>query len=49
MPVSQLVVGGTWTLAILGGTGEFENVRGSVAVEIVDDTGNSEHSLHLLP
>ena len=49
VPVSQLVVGGTWTLAILGGTGEFENVRGSVAVEIVDDTGNSEHSLHLLP
>ena len=49
VPVSQLVVGGTWTLAILGGTGEFENVRGSVAVEIVDDAGNSEHSLHLLP
>ena len=49
VPVSQLVVGGTWTLAITGGTGEFENVRGSVAVEIVDDQGNSEHSLHLLP
>ena len=49
VPVSQLVEGGTWTYAILGGTGEFENVRGSVAVEIVDDSGNSEHSLHLLP
>jgi hypothetical protein len=49
VPVSQLVVGGTWTLAITGGTGEFENVRGSVIVEIVDDSGNSEHSLHLLP
>jgi hypothetical protein len=49
VPVSQLVVGGTWTFAITGGTGEFENVRGSVAVEIVDDTGNSEHTLHLLP
>jgi hypothetical protein len=49
VPVSQLVVGGTWTYAILGGTGEFENVSGSVAVEIVDDSGNSEQSLHLLP
>jgi hypothetical protein len=49
VPVSQLVVGGTWGFAILGGTGEFENVRGSVTVEIVDDELNSEHSLHLLP
>jgi hypothetical protein len=36
-------------LAITGGTGEFENVGGSATVEIVDDTGNSEHTLHLLP
>jgi hypothetical protein len=36
-------------LAITGGTGGFENVRGSVSVEIVDDAGNSEHTLHLLP
>ena len=50
VPVSQCcVVGGTWTYAILGGTGEFENVRGSVKVEIVDESLNSEHSLHLLP
>jgi hypothetical protein len=49
IPVSQLKVGGTWVLAITGGTGGFENVRGSVSVEIVDDAGNSEHTLHLLP
>jgi hypothetical protein len=49
IPVSQLKVGGTWQLAITGGTGEFENVGGSTTVVIVDDTGNSEHSLHLLP
>ena len=49
IPVSQLEPGGTWQLAITGGTGEFENVGGSTTVEIVDDTGNSQHSLHLLP
>jgi hypothetical protein len=49
IPVSQLKVGGTWMLAITGGTRGFENVRGSVTVVIVDDKGNSEHSLHLLP
>jgi hypothetical protein len=49
IPVSQLKVDGTWVLAITGGTGEFENVGGSVTVVIVDDRGNSEHSLHLLP
>jgi hypothetical protein len=49
VPVSQLVVGGTWTFAITGGTGDFENVRGSVTVEIVDDSLNSQHTLHLLP
>jgi hypothetical protein len=49
IPVSQLKLGGTWQLAITGGTGEFENVGGSTTVVIVDDTGNSEHSLHLLP
>lgn len=49
IPVSQLKLGGTWVLAITGGTGEFENVGGSVTVVIVDDRGNSEHSLHLLP
>lgn len=49
IPVSQLDVGGTWTLAITGGTGEFENVGRSVAVEIVSQAGDSEHTLHLLP
>jgi hypothetical protein len=49
IPVSQLKPDGTWVLAITGGTGEFENVGGSVTVVIVDDRGNSEHSLHLLP
>jgi hypothetical protein len=49
IPVSQLKVGGTWVLAITGGTGEFENVGGSATVEIVDEAGNSEHTLHLLP
>ena len=49
IPVSQLKLGGTWQLAITGGTGEFENVGGATTVVIVDDTGNSEHSLHLLP
>ena len=39
IPVSQLKVGGTWVLAITGGTGEFENVGGSATVEIVDDAG----------
>lgn len=49
IPVSQLKVGGTWQLSITGGTGEFENVGGAATVVIVDDTGNSQHSLHLLP
>jgi len=49
IPVSQLKLGGTWQLAITGGTGEFENVGGAATVVIVDDTGNSQHSLHLLP
>ena len=49
VPVSQLGPGGTWTYAILGGTGEFENVRGSVVVEVVGDGPDTEHSLHLLP
>jgi hypothetical protein len=49
IPVAQLDVGGTWTLAITGGTGEFENVGGSVAVEIVNQEGDSQHTLHLLP
>jgi hypothetical protein len=49
IPVSQLKLGGTWQLAITGGTGEFENVGGASTVAIVDDAGNSQHSLHLLP
>ena len=49
IPVSQLKPGGTWQLAITGGTGEFEDVGGSTTVQIVDDSGNSQHSLHLLP
>jgi hypothetical protein len=49
IPVSQLQLGGTWQLAVTGGTGEFENVGGSTTVVIVDEEGNSEHSLHLLP
>jgi hypothetical protein len=49
IPVAELHLGGTWVLAVTGGTGEFENVGGSVTVVIVDDTGNSEHTLHLLP
>jgi hypothetical protein len=49
IPVAELEVGGTWVLAITGGTGDFENVGGSATVVIVDATGNSEHTLHLLP
>ena len=49
VPVSELGPGGTWTYAITGGTGEFENVRGSVAVEVGGDGPDSAHSLHLLP
>ena len=49
IPVAELHLGGTWVLAITGGTGDFENVRGSVTVEVVDERGNSEHTLHLLP
>jgi hypothetical protein len=49
VPVSELGPGGSWTYAILGGTGEFENVRGSVTVEVVGDGPDTEHSLHLLP
>ena len=49
VPVSELGPGGAWTYAILGGTGEFENVRGSVAVEVAGDGPDTEHSLHLLP
>jgi hypothetical protein len=49
VPVDQLKVGGSWVFAVVGGTGDFDNVRGSVTIEIVDDLGNSEHTLHLLP
>jgi hypothetical protein len=49
IPVSQVVPGGSWSLAITGGTGEFENVGGSIAVTIVNDQGDSEHTVHLLP
>jgi hypothetical protein len=49
VPVSELGPGGTWTYAILGGTGEFENVRGSVTVAVVGNGPDTEHSLHLLP
>lgn len=49
IPVSQLKLGGTWQLAITGGTGEFEDVGGAATVVIVDNRGNSQHSLHLLP
>jgi hypothetical protein len=49
VPVSQLGPGGTWSYAILGGTGEFENVRGSVTVDVVGEGPDTEHSLHLLP
>jgi hypothetical protein len=49
IPVAELHPGGTWVFAITGGTGEFENVGGSVTVEAVDRTGNTEHTLHLLP
>ena len=49
VPVSELGPGGAWTYAILGGTGEFENVRGSVRVEVVGDGPDTEHSIHLLP
>ena len=49
IPVRELKVGGTWVLAITGGTGEFEDTGGTSTVVIVDDTGNSEHTLHMLP
>jgi hypothetical protein len=49
IPVAELEVGGTWVLAITGGTGEFENTGGSVTVVIVDAKGNSEHTVHVLP
>jgi hypothetical protein len=49
IPASELELGGSWTLAVTGGTGEFENVRGSVTVEIVNEEGDTRHSLHLLP
>lgn len=49
IPASELEVGGSWTLAITGGTGDFDNVRGSVTVEVVDEEGNSEQTLNLLP
>jgi hypothetical protein len=49
IPVAELEVGGTWVLAITGGTGDFENAGGSVTVVIVDATGNSEHTVHVLP
>jgi hypothetical protein len=49
VPVSELGPGGTWAYAITGGTGEFENVRGSVTVEVVGDGPDTAHSLHLLP
>jgi hypothetical protein len=49
VPASELHVDGTWTLAITGGTGDFENVRGSVTVVVLDEEGNSEHTLNLLP
>jgi hypothetical protein len=49
IPVAQLTLGGSWVLAVTGGTGEFENVRGSVIVEVVTRHGDTEHSIHLLP
>lgn len=49
IPASQLEVGGSWVLAITGGTGEFENAGGSVTVVIVNDEGDSEHTLNVLP
>ena len=49
VPVSELGPGGAWTYAITGGTGEFENVRGSVTVEVAGDGPDTAHSLHLLP
>ena len=48
VPVAELSPGGTWTLAILGGTEEFENVRGSVTVVLLE-SGDSEQTLHLIP
>jgi hypothetical protein len=49
IPVAEVHLGGTWVLAITGGSGDFENVGGSVTVVIVDKELNSEHTLHLLP
>jgi len=47
IPVAQVTVGGTWIFSVTGGTGEFENVHGSVTVTIVDN--NTEHRVHLIP
>jgi hypothetical protein len=49
VPADQLFVGGTWTLAVIGGSGEFEGVGGSVGVVIVNDEGDTQHTLHLVP
>jgi hypothetical protein len=49
IPVAEVHLGGTWVLAITGGSGDFENVGGSATVVIVDKELNSEHTLHLLP
>jgi hypothetical protein len=49
IPVAELTLGGSWVLAVTGGTGEFDNVRGAVTVEVVTRNGDTEHSIHLLP
>lgn len=49
IPVAEVTVGGTWTFAVTGGTGDFENVVGSVTVTIVDNSGDTEHTIHLIP
>jgi hypothetical protein len=49
IPADQLHVGGSWVLAISGGTGQFDNARGSVTVEIINDAGDSQHSIHAIP
>ena len=49
IPREQLHAGGSWVLAVVGGTGEFENVRGSVTVEVVNGAGDTQDTIHLLP
>lgn len=49
IPDAELHPGGQWDLAVTGGSGDFENVRGSVHVEYLNTEGQTRQTIHLIP